>query len=41
LARKFNVGSIYIILKSGKVEIIRDVKFPENVEAEIRKYLPT
>jgi membrane protein YdbS with pleckstrin-like domain len=40
LARKFNVGSIYIILKSGKVEIIRDVKFPENVEAEIRKYLP-
>ncbi|MDT7902030.1 MAG: PH domain-containing protein, partial [Acidianus sp.] len=26
LARKFNVGSIYIILKSGKVEIIRDVK---------------
>jgi membrane protein YdbS with pleckstrin-like domain len=41
LARKFNVGSIYIILKSGKVEIIRDVKFPEKVEAEIRKYLPT
>jgi hypothetical protein len=41
LARKFNVGSIYIILKSGKVEIIRDVKSPENVEAEIRKYLPT
>lgn len=38
LARKFNCGSIYIILKGGKgVEILKDIPEPEKIEEVIRQ----
>lgn len=38
LAKRFHVGSVYLILKDTRVEILRDIPDPESVEKEIEKY---
>ena len=37
LARKFNCGSIYLFLKSKRVEILRDIPDPLKIENEIKR----
>jgi len=38
LARKFNCGSIYTVLKGGKgVEILKDIPEPEKIEEVIKQ----
>jgi hypothetical protein len=38
LARKFNCGSIYIVLKGGKgVKILKDIPEPEKIEEVIKQ----
>ncbi|ARM75428.1 PH domain-containing protein [Acidianus manzaensis] len=39
LAKKFNCGSIYLILKNNKVEILKDIPNPEKIEEEITKFI--
>lgn len=39
LAKRFNCGSIYLILNKNTVSIIKDVENPEKIEDEIRMHM--
>ncbi|WP_210433932.1 PH domain-containing protein [Acidianus brierleyi] len=39
LAKRFNCGSIYLILNKNTVNIIKDVENPEKIEDEIRTHM--